>query len=440
MSADALAMRRPVSGAAIWPHGANAALGLWLATAPATFAPHHAGLLWSDVASGALIVAFSALACAPRFARAAWASALVGLWLMVAPLVFWAPTAAAYATDTFVGALVVAFSVLVPGTIGARDVPGPDAPPGWSYNPSAWPQRAPIVALALVQFFIARHLAAYQLRHVADPWDPVFGEGTRRVLDSDVSKAFPVSDAGLGAFTYLLEALAGLLGGTRRWRTMPWAVLLFGVLVVPVGVVSIVLVMLQPLAVGAWCSLCLVTAIITVFMISPAVDETVATGQFLLLARREGRPFWRTVWHGGEAEPASAAPPPGDRLPLGHQLAGGMELRAIPWNLALCAGVGVWLVVSPAVLGNTGVAATNCTLVGALVVTFAVIGFGEPSRAARLANVLFGLWLLASPLILRDGMPDIRWPESVAGAAVILLSLRRGPVVERFGSWDRYII
>ena len=34
-------------------------------------------------------------------------------------------------------------------------------------------------------------------------------------------------------------------------------------------------------------------------MISPAVDEVVATGQFLLRARREGRPFWRTFWLGG---------------------------------------------------------------------------------------------------------------------------------------------
>ena len=209
------------------------------------------------------------------------------------------PTAAAYGTDTLVGTLVIAFALLVPGTPGTRDLPGPDAPPGWSYNPSAWPQRAGIIALAFVQFFVARYLAAYQLGHIADAWDPFFGDGTRRVLDSEVSKAFPVSDAGLGAVTYLVEALTGFLGGTRRWRTMPWAVLLFGVLIVPVGVVSIVLVVLQPLAVGAWCSLCLVTAVLTVFMISPAVDEVVATGQFLLRARREGRPLWRTFWRGG---------------------------------------------------------------------------------------------------------------------------------------------
>jgi hypothetical protein len=438
MSADVLAASgpRPI-GRAVWPHAANAVLGLWLASAPATFGPHDPALLWSEVVSGVLVVVLSALACTERFRWAAWAAAAVGLWLMAAPLVFWAPTAAAYAVDTVAGTLVVAFAVLVPGTVGTRDFPGPDAPPGWSYNPSAWSQRAGIIALALVQFFIARHLAAYQLRHIAAPWDPFFGDGTRRVLDSDVSKAFPVSDAGLGAYTYLLEALAGFLGGTRRWRTMPWAVVLFGVLVVPVGVVSIVLVVLQPLAVGAWCSLCLVTALLTVFMIAPAVDEVLATVQFLRRSRREGR-FWRTFWRGG-GEPVTEEPPRrAGSLP--HELAGGMELTTVPWNLALCAAVGVWLMVSPGVLGYSGNAAGNVILVGALVATFAVIGFGESARAARLVNVALGLWLIASPVILWDDSTGLRWPDAAAGLAVVLLSIRRGLVRERFGTWDRYVV
>jgi apolipoprotein N-acyltransferase len=54
----------------------------------------------------------------------------------------------------------------------------------------------------------------------------------------------------------MLEPLSGFMGG--RNRTMPWMVVMFGVLVVPLGVVSIVLVILQPLALGAWCTLCLV--------------------------------------------------------------------------------------------------------------------------------------------------------------------------------------
>jgi len=139
--------------------------------------------------------------------------------------------------------------------------PGPDLPRGWTYNPSTWQQRAPIIALTFVGFFCARYLAAFQLGYIDRVWDPFFVDGTKRVLTSDVSKAWPISDAGLGALSYMLEALSGFMGGVQRWRTMPWMVAMFGFLVVPLGVTSIVLVILQPLMVGAWCTICLVTAV-----------------------------------------------------------------------------------------------------------------------------------------------------------------------------------
>lgn len=423
-----------------WPHVANAILGAWVASAPATYAIHPPALLWNDLLSGGLIIGLSAWAGMRRSPAAAWGVGAVGLWLMCAPLVFWAPTAAAYATEALVGALVIGFALLVPGTPGTRDLPGPDIPPGWSYNPSAWPQRAGIIALALLQFFVARSLAAHQLGHVPYAWDPFFGDGTYRVLNSQVSKAFPVSDAGLGALTYLIEALTGLLGGARRWRTMPWAVLLFGVLVVPVGVVSVVLVILQPVAVGAWCSLCLLTAGLTVLMISPAVDEVVATGAFLCQARREGRSFWQSFLHGGSLGPTSGMEGPAPRKPLLRELAGGMELLTIPWNLALCAALGIWLMAAPAVLGSHGAAAANDQLIGALVTTFAVVGFGEASRAARFINVPLGAWLLVAPWALSGASPYGRWSDLAVGVAVILLSLRRGRVEERFGRWDRFVV
>jgi uncharacterized membrane protein len=424
----------------IWPYAANAVLGAWLATSATTFSPHPTALLMSDMVSGVLIVVLGGFACARRFPWAAWLMGLVGLWLIGAPLVFWAPTAAAYGINTLVGTLVVVFAVLVPGTPGARDLPGPDMPPGWTYNPSAWPQRAGIITLAFVQFFAARQLAAYQLGHTADMWDPVFGDGSRRVLDSDVSKSFPVSDAGLGAVTYLVEALTGFLGGTRRWRTMPWAVLLFGVLIVPVGVVSIVLVVLQPVVVGAWCFLCLITAVLTVVMIAPAVDEVVATWQFMVRARRDGQPMWHTFWRGGTLKLSPGEEQPTRHQPLVHELADGLELTAIPWNLAVCAALGVWLMAAPAVLGTSGAAAASDQLFGALVITFAAIGFGEAPRAARLFNIPIGIWLLAAPWVLGGGNVPGSWNDVAVGAAVILLSLRRGRIHSRLGPWDRFVV
>src|SRR5665811_886497 len=92
-------------------------------------------------------------------------------------------------------------------------VPGPDVPAGWSYNPSTWSQRAPIIALALVGFFLSRQMAAYQLGYTLSVWEPFFDPGTRAVLGSDLSRSFPISDAGLGAVAYMVEALMGFMGG-----------------------------------------------------------------------------------------------------------------------------------------------------------------------------------------------------------------------------------
>ena len=185
----------------------------------------------------------------------------------------------------------------------------PDTPPGWSYNPASWPQRLPIIAAAVVGFVIAAYLALYQARVFPTVWDPVFGSGSEIVLNSWVAKGtertLGVSDAAVGAFGYFADALTGVIGSTRRWRTMPWLVLLFGVFVGPLGAVSVLLVVMQPF-VGGWCFLCLVTALISVVMIGPAMDEVLASLQFLQSERRAGRSVWRALW-GQAPEPTAPA-------------------------------------------------------------------------------------------------------------------------------------
>jgi hypothetical protein len=325
--------------------------------------------------------------------------------------------------------------------------PGPDTPPDWSYNPSDWTQRGPIIAMAFVGFFLSRYLAAYQLGHISYPWDPAFGDGTRRVLDSEVSKAWPISDAGLGAVSYMLEALSGFMGGTNRWRTMPWMVLMFGVLVVPLGIVSIVLVILQPVAVGAWCTLCLVTAGAMLIMIAPAIDEVVAMGQFLAGARREGKPFWRTFWVGGTLEAYRATGPADSaatedwqrRSPAARAIAA-LDLKNVPLTLIVSAAIGVWLMASPAVLGVTGSLADSQHLAGALVVTWAVIAFGEVARPVRLLNIPMGVWIAVAPWLLSGGTAVSWWADPLAGLLLVALSIRRGHIEERFGTWNRYLI
>jgi hypothetical protein len=127
-------------------------------------------------------------------------------------------------------------------------------------------------------------------------WDPVFGLGSREVLHSSVSRLLPIPDAALGAAGYVVDAVSGAIGGARRWKTMPWIVIVFGIAVGPLGLVSIGLVILQPVLVHAWCLLCLVSALISVAMIGPAMDELLASLQYLRRESRRGRPPWRVFW------------------------------------------------------------------------------------------------------------------------------------------------
>jgi uncharacterized membrane protein len=170
-------------------------------------------------------------------------------------------------------------------------------PPGWDYNPASWPQRLPIIVMAVVGFVMAAYLALYQFRTIDDVWEPFFGDGSRTILDSPLSEAFPISDAALGALGYLADAVAGVIGGTRRWRTMPWIVVLFGIFVGPLGFVSIALVVAQPVLYDSWCTICLATAVLSVLMIGPAMDEVLASLQHLRRAReREDASLWRAFW------------------------------------------------------------------------------------------------------------------------------------------------
>jgi hypothetical protein len=457
-------MRRPW----LWTNFLNIGLGLWLITSPFTFgytgaeqiadgvlrvseerglapiAARALALTWSDLISGLMIVLLSSLALAPNpradfFGR--WGTALIGAWLGFAPLALWAPSPSAYLNDTIIGTLVIAFSILVPMMPGmahhmvmAR--PGPQVPPGWSYNPSSWQQRAPIIALGLVGWFASRYLAAYQLGYTEVAWDPFFGSGSERVLDSDVSRAWPISDAGLGAYAYSFEVLMGFMGGTSRWRTMPWMVTFFGILVVPLGIVSITLVILQPVAVGAWCTLCLLTAVAMLLMIPLTVDEVVAMAQFLRRSVRQGASPWQVFWIGGTLEGQAGADertPPYGAPAWRHAVSGVWGVTA-PWTLIACSALGAWLMVSPALLGSTSPAADSSVLAGALVTTFAVISMAEVTRALRFVNLLAGIWIAAAPALLAGATAASAWNGLLVALAVVLLSLPRVPLRERYGN------
>ena len=177
-----------------------------------------------------------------------------------------------------------------------------DAPP-FDYNPSSMHQRARVAAIALVAVGVSLYMGLYQWGVIDKVWDPLFGNGTATVLTSDVSRRMHrflgVPDAVLGAWAYLTEAVLSMAGSLRRWQFRPWLVVLFGIDVIPLGLVSAVLVVLQGLVVGAWCTPCLITATISLLLIFLAYDEVWASLRYLWAIwtrERDKRLLWDVFW------------------------------------------------------------------------------------------------------------------------------------------------
>lgn len=171
--------------------------------------------------------------------------------------------------------------------------------PPYRHNPSAWAQRIPICLAALVAAIISSHLALYQWGLIETVWDPVFGDQSNRVVTSAAAdrmyRMFGIHDAALGALAYLGDAILGFAGSPRRWQYRPWLVVLFGIDVIPLGIVSVILVLLQFLLLGQWCLLCLITAAISLILVYWAWDEVRVSLTFLWIVWQQ-RQSWRSVW------------------------------------------------------------------------------------------------------------------------------------------------
>src|SRR3546814_1185734 len=108
---------------------------------------------------------------------------------------------------------------MMPGMSMAGMMDPKSIPPGWTFGPSTAAQRLPIAALGLVGLLISRMLTAYQLGHIDSAWEPFFmgsptdpRNGPEGIITSDVSKAWPIPDAGLGGGSNIFELLMAGLG------------------------------------------------------------------------------------------------------------------------------------------------------------------------------------------------------------------------------------
>ncbi|MEW9856965.1 vitamin K epoxide reductase family protein [Novosphingobium sp. M1R2S20] len=434
-----------------WAHFINAALGLWILVQPVIVEVTEPLLFWSEVVLGAALIVFATLSLSWQLTWARWAQAGVAALIMAVPFLFWTENPAAFLSDTLVGAFAFGLAVGTrpePGPSILASMTGPDVPPGWSYNPSTWTQRIPIIFLALIGLLVARYLTAYQLGHISSVWDPFFPglpddpskNGTEAIITSFVSEAFPIPDAALGGYTYALEVVTGLVGSRARWRTMPWMVFLFGLMIAPLGVVSIFFVIIQPVMIGTWATLTLVGAAAMLIQIPYSLDELLATLQFVRRRAKAGRPWLRVFLFGDTDE--GARPERRDEFDRGPgevlkgMWAGGVNL---PWNLVVAGLAALSLLFTRLTFDAQGAMADADHIIGFLALTVISIAAAEVARPLRYLLIPLGLAQFATPFLFEAGTAHTI-ASVLIGVALIGLSFPRGRIHESYGHWDKRIV
>lgn len=142
------------------------------------------------------------------------------------------------------------------------------------------------------------------------------------------------------------------------------------------------------------------------------------------------------------AQPAGARDEhAGFDAPIRAAVASALRGVNLPWTLVVSAMLGAFLMFTRVFFGTVPPMADSDHLVGALIVTFAVIAMAEVGRPLRFVNVAFGLWLMIAPWLLDGAGAFASWIGLLIGLAVVLLSLPRGKRSgEHYGSWDRYVV
>src|SRR3954452_7728874 len=165
-----------------------------------------------------------------------------------------------------------------------------DVPPGWDHNPTSAGRRMLLAALAFAGLVVATYLTLYQFDLYATVWDPL--ADSEPVLD--LTK--PVPDALAGVAAYGTELLLLAVGGRDRWRSLPWACLALGLVLAIGAVVSVALIVIQPTVAGAWCTLCLVSAALSLALFALGIGEARAAWQHVRRARARGARLEDAVW------------------------------------------------------------------------------------------------------------------------------------------------
>jgi len=89
-------------------------------------------------------------------------------------------------------------------------------------------------------------------------------------------------------------------------------------------------------------------------------------------------------------------------------------------------------------LGVDGTLANAHHVIGSLVLTVISVAAAEVARPVRWLNALLGAALIATPFVWEANTLTLV-VSVVLGLALIVLSIRRGKIRERYGNWSRLI-
>ncbi len=127
-----------------------------------------------------------------------------------------------------------------------------------------------LVALAVAGLVVSGYLAAFQLGVIGSVWDPLFAGDSERVLTSSLSQALPIPDAALGFLTYAIEATLSAVIALRPAVPHTLRLALAGVASLG-GLTAIGLMAFQVAVVHALCTLCVVSAVLSIALAVGAI-------------------------------------------------------------------------------------------------------------------------------------------------------------------------
>lgn len=95
---------------------------------------------------------------------------------------------------------------------------------------------------------------------------------------------------------------------------------------------------------------------------------------------------------------------------------------------------------APAVFQSQGRAADSDHILGALVVTVAIIAFAEVARAARFINIALALGIIVFPWVFGGATFASGINDLIIGVLIIALSIPLGKIKNTYSGWNALIV